>query len=99
MGQRSHPPLSPDEVVSILLARGFRYRGTEGSHAQYVRVADDKRKTALVSVDMHYRQFDVDLIQRMIRNSGFSRKEFYGATKKTARRACVPFCGEQFAAE
>ena len=76
MGKRSHPPLTPNEVIEILIALGFAKRGQEGSHAQYLRLGTNKRKTALVTVDVHYKEFDSDLIHKMIRQSGFGRKEF-----------------------
>jgi predicted RNA binding protein YcfA (HicA-like mRNA interferase family) len=91
MGRRAYPPLTPDEVISILVALGFTKRGQTGSHAQYVRPADGKRKAALVSVDTHYKEFSDDLMHNIVRQSNFGRKEFYGATKHTAKRACVPF--------
>ena len=91
MGKRSYPPLTPDEVIQILTALGFTKRGQTGSHAQYVRMGDAKRKTALVSVDVHYKEFDDNLMHLMVRESGFDRKQFYGATKHTARRASVAF--------
>src|SRR5579872_3810019 len=58
---------------------------------KYVRPGDANRKTALVSVDVHYKEFDHRLMHNMVRQSGFSAAEFYGATKHTARRASVPF--------
>jgi predicted RNA binding protein YcfA (HicA-like mRNA interferase family) len=91
MGKRSYPPLTPSDVIAILTALGFAKRGQTGSHAQYVRPGDGGRKTALVSVDVHYKEFDDKLMHAMVRQSEFSRQEFYGATKHTARRACVPF--------
>jgi predicted RNA binding protein YcfA (HicA-like mRNA interferase family) len=91
MGRRAYPPLTPYEVIDILLAWGFQKRGQTGSHAQYVRPADGKRKAALVSVDVHYKEFSDDLMHNIVRESNLNRKEFYGATKHTARRASVPF--------
>lgn len=91
MGKRSYPPLTPDEVIQILTALGFTKRGQTGSHAQYVKMGDAKIKTALVSVDVHYKEFDDNLMHLMVRESGFDRKQFYGATKHTARRASVAF--------
>lgn len=32
---RRYPPLTPEEVIAILLARGFFLDRTAGSHAQY----------------------------------------------------------------
>jgi predicted RNA binding protein YcfA (HicA-like mRNA interferase family) len=91
LGIRFYPPLTPAEVIEILTALGFTKRGQTGSHAQYFRPAKGKRKTALVSVDVHYKEFDVKLMHSMVRQSQFSRQEFYGATKHTARKASVAF--------
>jgi predicted RNA binding protein YcfA (HicA-like mRNA interferase family) len=91
MGRRSYPPLSPTDVIEVLLALGFSKRGQVGSHAQYFRPADASRKAALVTVDTHYKEFSDDLMHSMVRQSSFGPKEFYGATKHTARRASVPF--------
>jgi predicted RNA binding protein YcfA (HicA-like mRNA interferase family) len=91
MGRRAYPPLTPDQVISILTALGFSKKGQVGSHAQYYRPADQNRKAALVTVDTHYKEFDDDLMHSMVRQSLFDRKAFYGATKETARRASVPF--------
>lgn len=91
MGRRAYPPLTPSEVIQVLLALGFTKRGQTGSHAQYFRPADRKRKAALVSVDVHCKEFDHDLMHSMVRQSRFDRREFYGATKYTSRKACVPF--------
>jgi predicted RNA binding protein YcfA (HicA-like mRNA interferase family) len=91
MGRRSYPPLTPAEVIAILVALGFTKKGQTGSHAQYFRPADGRRKAALVTVDMHIKDFDHDLMHSMVRQSEFSAKQFYGATKATARRASIPY--------
>ena len=93
MGKRSYPPLTPSDVVEIVVALGFVKRGQVGSHAQYFRPADESRKASLVTVDMHYKEFDDDLLKSMIRQSNFDRKQFYGATKRAARKAGVPAFG------
>jgi hypothetical protein len=46
---------------------------------------------SIVTVDMAYSEFDDDLIKSMIRQSNRSREMFYGATKRTARKASVQF--------
>jgi predicted RNA binding protein YcfA (HicA-like mRNA interferase family) len=81
MGKRGTPPLEPSEVIAILKALDFRYARTAGSHAHYIRLAEGKRLAALVSVDTHYKQFDDDLIKNMIRQSTFTKDQFYGATR------------------
>lgn len=76
----------------ILQNLGFVLARKVGSHAQYKRDASGKRIAAVVTLDEGYREInDPKLIQSMIRQSGFSREEFYGATKRTARRASVQY--------
>src|SRR4051794_7713222 len=89
MGQKKYPPLTPNEVVEILSRVGFSKRGQEGSHAQYFKAGSENHITSNVTVDMAYREFDCDLIKSMIRQSNYSRDEFYGATKRSARKAGV----------
>ena len=81
---KRYPPLAPREVIKILSARGFVHERTTGSHAHYWgRI---KGQSRLVTVDMHYPQFDPRLIKRMIEQSGLTRREFYGSTKSTAKK-------------
>jgi len=81
---RTCPPLTPDEVIAILLARGFTLDRESGSHATYQAIIRGKKRS--VTVDKHYLQFDVRRIKDMIAQSGFTRKEFYGSTKRTAKK-------------
>ena len=39
-----------------------------------------------MTVDMAYREFSVDRIKDMIDQSGLTRVEFYGSTKRTAKK-------------
>ncbi len=91
MGQRRYPPLSPGEVVAILISLGFTFRGQEGSHAHYERKADDLIPRSVVTVDMAERDFGEFLMQNMIRQSNHLRDRFYGATKRSAKKASVRF--------
>src|SRR5207302_1399202 len=91
MGKRSLPPLKPSEVVAILTNLGFVLKRQEGSHAQYEHIANTTHARSLVTVDMQYREFDDQMMQNMIRQSNRTRQEFYGATKRSARKASVPF--------
>ena len=88
MGARKYPPLSRSEVISILKEWGFQQKNQEGSHRQMEgRVRGERR---VVTVDMAESAFDDFLIKSMLSQSGLTREEFYGATKKTAKRASVP---------
>jgi predicted RNA binding protein YcfA (HicA-like mRNA interferase family) len=89
MGKRRYPPISPSEVKAIVLALGFRHKRTQGSHEHYEREATDDLPRKIVTIDMHYDEFDDDLIKSMIAQSGYSRDKFYGATKHTARKGGV----------
>ena len=91
MGKRSTPPLTPSEVVAILKVMGFGFKNHEGSHAHYECPATGQYPRSVVTVDMHCKEFDDFLMKSMIRQSNRSIAEFYGATKRSARKASVPF--------
>ncbi len=86
MGKRRYPPLSPSEVVSILSSLGFEKKRQVGSHAHYERLAGDEGQRTVVTVDMSVDEFWEDLMKSMIRQSGVTREQFYGATKRTAKK-------------
>ena len=81
---RRYPPLTPEEVIAILLSRGFHLDRTAGSHAQYSGTVRGQFRR--VTVDLHYRDLDDRAIKRLILQSGFTREEFYGSTKESARK-------------
>ena len=54
---RKYPPLTSAEVIAILLARAFALHRTSGSHAHYRGTI--KGVKCLVTVDVHYTDFDV----------------------------------------
>jgi predicted RNA binding protein YcfA (HicA-like mRNA interferase family) len=69
-------------VIEILQIRGYDFVRTVGSHRRYQgRI---RGQTRCVTVDMHYAQFDDQLLKRMIAQSGLTREEFYGSTKAAA---------------
>ena len=85
MGKRKYPPLKNREVTAILVALGFSLVRQESSHAQYERPADASHSRALVTVD-NYPDFEEKMIKNLISQSGFSREEFYRATKATGKK-------------
>src|SRR5580704_15576301 len=89
MGQKKYPPLTPSEVEAILRGLKFEFKRQEGSHRHYERPADGLRPRSVVTVDMTEKEFDDFLIKSMIRQSNFTREQFYGATRRTARKASV----------
>jgi len=89
MGKKKYPPLSPAEIGEILTALGFTKKRTKGSHAHWERAADKVRPRSIVTVDEAIDQFNDFLVKSMISQSHFAREEFYGATKKSARKASV----------
>ena len=86
MGRRRRPPLTPAEVISILVALGFKFDRQGGSHRHYERLADEIRPRSIVTVDASVDTFSDDLMKSMIRQSNHTREEFYGATEKTRRK-------------
>ena len=85
---RRYPPLSPSEVRTILRALGFELAHTTGSHEQWDH-ADLGGRPRRVTVDVAIGQFSPALVQSMIRQSGVTREEFYGATERSARKIGV----------
>ncbi len=81
---RKYQTLTPAEVIAIIRARGFVYDHSRGSHEYYC--AEIRGRTHHVTVDKHYKQFSVERIRDMIDQSGLTREEFYGSTKRTARK-------------
>lgn len=81
---RGWPPLDAREVVEILTALGFAYTRSAGGHDFYEAVR--KGTKYKVTVDPHVAPFGPYLLQSMCSQAGCSRKEFYGATRKTAKK-------------
>ncbi len=79
---KKYPPLTPREVVQVLNELGFVLDRQKGAHAQYKHPV----KKTLVTVDMGVSEFRDTLMKSMIDQSGFSREDFYRATKRTAKK-------------
>lgn len=69
-----------------MLALGFRPKNQVGSHVQYERLADEAGSIRRVVPIDDYREFDQNLIKRIINQAGVTREEFYGATGKTRKK-------------
>jgi predicted RNA binding protein YcfA (HicA-like mRNA interferase family) len=87
---KRHPVLTLSEVNAIVANLGFKFKRKEGAHAQWECEADGTHPRSVITVDDGEREFDEFLIKSMIRQSKRTREEFYGATKRTAKRAGVP---------
>ncbi len=81
---KQYPPLTPAEVVKILLARAFVWERTRASHEYYRGLVRGRIRN--VTVDRHYSELDVKRVRDMIDQSSLSRDEFYGSTKETAKK-------------
>jgi len=81
---KKYPPLTPDEVIRILRARGFDHDHSRGSHEYYKGII--RGIPRMVTVDVHYKEFDVRMIRFLLSQSGLTREEFYGSTKRTAKK-------------
>jgi hypothetical protein len=84
MGKRSYPPLTQSEMQAILKALGFKEDRTN-KHPVWIRPADACRLRKVIPLD-DYPEFEQKLIKRMIPQTGFSRDQFYAATKGTAKK-------------
>jgi predicted RNA binding protein YcfA (HicA-like mRNA interferase family) len=81
---KKYPPLTRAEVANILKAHGFTLIGVEGSHYHYKGTI--KGKARRVPVSKHAGVFDARMIKNMIDESGLGYKDFYCATKVTAKK-------------
>jgi predicted RNA binding protein YcfA (HicA-like mRNA interferase family) len=81
---KKYPPLTPQQVIDILKARGFKFNNQVGSHAQYEGKINNSNKK--VTVDMSEKDFDDELIKSMIDQSGLNRNEFYCSTPQAAKK-------------
>lgn len=82
---RSLPPLTPDEVESILLSQGFFLDRRRGSHHIYVGSWNGIKRSVPVDKGLPIYN-DPKMIKYLLIESGMSREEFHGATAKTAKK-------------
>jgi predicted RNA binding protein YcfA (HicA-like mRNA interferase family) len=81
---RKYPVLTLNDITAILSALGFVYSKSRGGHDFYKGFHSEKN--CKVTVDPKCAPFDDFLIKSMIRQSGYSREEFYGATPSTLKK-------------
>jgi predicted RNA binding protein YcfA (HicA-like mRNA interferase family) len=89
MGQRKYPPLTTNQIISILLARGYILDHTKGDHCYYILVKNGKKH--IVQVDMGCAEYGKDLIPMVLKETGLSRDEFYSSTKNTAKKINIEY--------
>jgi predicted RNA binding protein YcfA (HicA-like mRNA interferase family) len=78
---KKYPTLKPNEIIQCLKALGFVYTKSQGDHDYY------EKGERIVQVDMGEKGgFATPGMQIIINNTGYSREQFYGATKKTAKK-------------
>lgn len=74
-----HPPLNPAQVEAILGKAGFTLKRIESSHFYWEGNIKGRRR--MVPVDhlggQRSETFSQSLLNRMIRESGLTKKEFY----------------------
>ncbi|HIE01175.1 MAG TPA: type II toxin-antitoxin system HicA family toxin [Thiotrichaceae bacterium] len=73
-----YPPLTCEQVKTILTNLGFKKRAKEGggtSHEQWIKDTDGRRYK--VTVDCPKAPFNQFLISSMARQGGVSKKKFY----------------------
>lgn len=87
MGGRNFPPLTPSQIIQILLARGYFLDHKKGDHRFFVKNDNGIKRTA--QVDMGCPEYDKTLIPLLLNETGLSRVEFYASTKKTAKKINV----------
>lgn len=84
MGPRFFPPLEARDVRQILRNRNFAKVRQESSHETWEGTVRGERR--LVTVDENCAPFCGDILRTMIRQSGLTREEFYGSSKRAAKK-------------
>jgi len=73
-------------VCRILKSLGYELKGFLGDHKIY-----EDGQGHNVHVDMGEREFGTPGMTIIIRNTGLSREEFYGATKESAKKIGIRY--------
>ena len=75
--QANRPTLSVNDVRAILRNAGFVHKRTRGSHEHWEGKVKEERR--VVTLDVHCGPFTPrsPLLSSMIRQSGFSKNDFY----------------------
>lgn len=92
MGKRGLPPLRRSEIAAILIAAGFVLKPGQGNNRHDVYEHGGiagKRRT--VPVARSHNEFSGWLLDAMIKQSGLTKKQFYGLTEATARKLQCEF--------
>ncbi|MFN8435076.1 MAG: hypothetical protein U0V18_13705 [Anaerolineales bacterium] len=84
MGQRKYPPLTPEEIVAILIARGFILHHTRGDHRFYYMIVRGEKR--IMQVDMGNPAYTDNWLKLVIKETGMSREDFYCSTTSTAKK-------------
>lgn len=69
------PSLTPRQLQRVLVAEGFEFVGSKGSHAYFVR------GRAVVTVPMHSRELPRGLLLAIIKQSGIPQERFLGGRR------------------
>ena len=80
---RAWPPLKRREVRAILKECGFVVVDSKGSHEKWRTTIKGQERNVIVD---DYDEFDGDVLRSIVNQSGLTREEFYGATKKTSKK-------------
>ncbi len=84
MGQRKYPPLTPDEIISILTARGFVFHKSSGDRRYSYHTI--KGKKTIVQIDMGNPVYSDTWLKLLIDETGMTREQFYCSTKASAKK-------------
>jgi len=84
MGNRRYPPLTPGQIIQVLIARGFVLDHTKGDHRYYQKIINGRK--LIVQVDMGCPLYGPDLMPMVLGESKLSRDDFYASTKSTAKK-------------
>ena len=84
MGQRKYPPLTPGEIIEILIARGFTFHHSKGDHNFYFHTVKGEKR--IMQVDTGNLLYADHWLKLTIDETGMRREGFYCSTKSTAKK-------------
>jgi predicted RNA binding protein YcfA (HicA-like mRNA interferase family) len=93
MGQRKYPPLTPAEIIAIVIARGFILHHTKGDHKYYVHTVKGEKR--IMQVDTGNPLYTDHWLKLVITQSGMSREDFYCSTTSTAKKINMKCVSEE----
>jgi predicted RNA binding protein YcfA (HicA-like mRNA interferase family) len=85
------PPLHRDEIIAILQAAGFAFKPTKGRSPHDKYEGRIRGQVRIVLISRSYDEVSGWVLASIIKQSGMTKKEFYGLTPVASKKLGCPF--------